>query len=93
MGNDGKCYSCNEAKNIWILGVQHDGCERCSDTRNQYNDMCVPKCPTDAPLRGADNKCYPCDTAERVNVQNITDACMECYEERALDGNYCVLKE
>ena len=92
-GNDGKCYSCDEEKNISVYGVSHDGCERCPDTRNRYNDMCVPKCPTDAPLRGADNKCYPCDTEERVNVQNITDACMECYEERTLDGNYCVLKE
>ncbi len=92
VGNDGKCYSCNEEKNIWMLGVQHDGCEQCPDTRNRYNDMCVPKCPADAPLRGWDNKCYPCDTEERVNVVNMTDACMECYEERTLDGNYCVLK-
>ncbi len=91
-GRDGKCYSCDEGKNIDNWDVQHDGCERCPDTRNKYNNYCVPKCPADAPLRGWDNKCYPCDTEERVNVQNITDACMECYEERTLDGNYCVLK-
>ena len=92
-GRDGKCYSCDEGKNIDNWDVQHDGCERCPDTRNKYNNYCVPKCPADAPLRGADNKCYPCDTEERVNVADITDACMECYEERTLDGNYCVLKE
>ena len=91
-GQYGDCYSCYEEKNIGIGSVSHDGCEQCPDTRNRYNDMCVPKCPSDAPLRGWDNKCYPCDTEERVNVQNITDACMECYEERTLDGNYCVLK-
>ena len=92
-GSDGKCRSCDEEKNINVYGVSHDGCERCPDTRNQYNNYCVPKCPADAPLRGWDNKCYPCDTTERVNVINMTDACMECYEERILDGNYCVLKE
>ena len=92
-GNNGKCYSCNEETNINMGGVSHDGCEKCANTRNMYNSYCVPKCPADAPLRGADNKCYPCDTADRVNVQNMTDACMECYEERTLDGNYCVLKE
>ena len=54
--------------------------------------MCVPKCPTEAPLRGTDNKCYPCDTKERVNVLNMTDACMESSSERILDGHFCVLK-
>ena len=92
-GQYGKCYSCYEEKNIKVAQVKHDGCEKCSTTRNMYNEYCVPKCPADAPLRGRDNKCYPCDTTERVNVQNMTDACMECYEERTLDGNYCVLKE
>ena len=93
-GKDGKCYSCDEEKNIDVKNVQHTGCEQCPTMRNIYNEyMCVPKCPADAPLRGRDNKCYPCDTEERVNVQNMTDACMECYEERILDGNYCVLKE
>ncbi len=93
-GDDGKCYSCDEEKNIIsAAGIDSRGCEQCPDTRNMYNGYCVPKCPADEPLRGADNKCYPCDTEERVNVQNITDACMECYEERKLDGNYCVLKE
>ncbi len=92
-GYYGDCYSCDEEQNIDVSSLTHDGCERCPDTRNKYNNYCVPKCPADAPLRGRDNKCYPCDTEERVNVQNITDACMECYEERTLDGNYCVLKE
>ena len=92
-GQRGECHSCTEDKNISTYAVYHDGCERCPDTRNQYNSYCVPKCPADAPLRGWDNKCYPCDTTERVNVINMTDACMECYEERTLDGNYCVLKE
>ena len=92
-GNDGKCYSCNEEKNINVHSVSQNACTNCPDTRDRYNDMCVPKCPADAPLRGADNKCYPCNTVERVNVINMTDACMECYEERTLDGNYCVLKE
>ena len=92
-GNNGKCYSCDEEQNINVSNVSHEGCEQCPDTRNQYNSYCVPKCPADAPLRGRDNKCYPCDTEERVNVVNMKDACMECYEERTLDGNYCVLKE
>ncbi len=92
-GADGKCYPCETQENIRIGAFNEVGCEQCPDTRNQYNNYCVPKCPADAPLRGADNKCYPCDTTERVNVQNMTDACMECYEERTLDGNYCVLKE
>ncbi len=93
FGADGNSYECEIDKNISVENVLHDGCERCPDTRDKYNNYCVPKCPADAPLRGADNKCYPCDTKERVNVQNMTDACMECYEERTLDGNYCVLKE
>ena len=91
-GMDGKCYQCDEKKNINVQN-SHTACEQCPDTRNRYNNYCVPKCPADAPLRGWDNKCYPCDTTERVNVVNMTDACMECYEERTLDGNYCVLKE
>ena len=91
-GADGKCYVCDEEKNISVENVTHDGCERCSDTRNLYNLMCVPKCSGDAPLRGSDNKCYPCDTETRVPVTNMTDACYECVDQRKLDGNSCVLK-
>ncbi len=92
-GNDGKCYACHEEKNIDVLGVTHEGCEQCPDTRNLYNNrFCVPKCSGDMPLRGSDNKCYPCDTETRVPVSSMTDACYECADQRKLDGNYCVLK-
>ena len=89
----GTCHSCDDPENIFISGVSHNGCEECPNTRNMYNEYCVPKCPADAPLRGRDNKCYPCDTEERVYVLRMSDACMECYEERILDGDSCVLKE
>ncbi len=91
-GSNGKCYACNEEKNISIENVSHDGCERCPDTRNLYNGWCVPKCSGDSPLRGSDNKCYPCDTETRVPVSGMTDACYECADQRKLDGNYCILK-
>ena len=89
---DGNCHACNTEKSIDVTLVQHEGCDMCPDTRNQYNNYCVPKCSVDTPLRGSDNKCYPCDTDVRVPVNNMTDACMECPNERKLDGNYCVLK-
>ena len=92
VGYDGKCYSCSYDQNVYVNWMTHDGCERCPDNRNLFNDTCVPKCPGEAPLRGGDNKCYPCDTEVRVNVYNMTDACYECADQRKLDGNYCVLK-
>ena len=92
VGTDGKCYSCNDETNIYIKAVSHDGCEQCPDTRNLYNNYCVPKCPGDSPLRGLDNKCYPCDTETNIPVSGMTDACYECADQRKLDGNYCVLK-
>lgn len=91
-GHDGKCYSCYEPSNVWVTYVSHEGCNQCPDTRNQYNDYCVPKCSAETPLRGRDNKCYACDAPERINVAAMTDACYECPNERKLDGNYCVLK-
>ena len=92
-GSNGRCYSCDEEKNIDTNAVKHHGCEQCPDTRNLYNNrFCVPKCSGDTPLRGSDNKCYPCDTETRVAVTNMTDACYECSDQRKLDGNYCVLK-
>ncbi len=91
-GATGKCYSCDEEKNIDVNSVFHEGCERCPNTRNLYNLMCVPKCSGDSPLRGSDNKCYPCDTETRIPVTNMTDACYECADQRKLDGSHCVLK-
>ena len=91
---NGKCYDCDFDKNINMGG---DGrptydCSNCSDTRNQYNNMCVPKCPAETPLRGSDNKCYACNDPTRVQVTSMTDVCYECPNERKLDGNYCILK-
>lgn len=77
---------------IFVQSISHEGCNQCPNTRNQYNDYCVPKCPAETPLRGSDNSCYPCNTDTRVPVNNMTDACYECPNERKLDGNYCVLK-
>lgn len=89
---DGICYTCDEKNNVAVMGVSHEGCNQCPDTRNLYNDYCVPKCPAETPLRGRDNKCYACDTPERVKVDGMVDVCLECPNERILDGNYCVLK-
>ena len=93
MNNIGKCVSCSYEQNVHMgdYSPTYD-CSKCADTRNQYNNMCVPKCPTETPLRGADNKCYACDDPTRVPVTNMTDACYECPDERKLDGDYCVLK-
>lgn len=88
---EGKCYAFEEPANINVRQVTHEGCDQCTN-RLLYNEMCVPKCPDEAPLRGRNGKCYPCDTQERVNVLAMTDACFSCPDERRLEGNYCVLK-
>lgn len=91
-GHNGVCYSCDEPSNIWMIYVNHEGCDMCPTLRNKYNDYCVPKCPAEKPLRGSDNNCYACDTQVRVPVYNMTDACYECPNDRKLNGNECVLK-
>lgn len=67
-------------------------CNLCANTCNQYNNMCVPKCPPEKPLRESDNKCYACGDSVRVPVISMIDACYECPNERKLDGDYCILK-
>lgn len=88
-GNSGKCYDCLDSTFVFVSDPYM--CRQCPE-RVLYNSLCVLPCPEEAPLRGSDGKCYPCNTDTRVPVNNITDACYECHNERKLDGNYCVLK-
>ena len=91
MDNALNCYSCDYEQNIRTELASE--CAKCPDMRNYYGVTCVPKCPADKPLRGFDNKCYACDSPERVLVTNMTDACYECADERKLENrDWCVLK-
>ncbi len=85
------CYPCTHAENIYVADSAYAPCSGCADTRDVFGKYCVPKCPEETPLRGSDNQCYACDTQIRVPVAGITDSCKTCYQERSLEGDYCVL--
>ncbi len=98
--DESECVSCDADYNVGLYGQEYARaeCGKCGDTRNLYYStwsgyLCTPKCPSETPLRGANNRCYACDTEEKVDMESYIGICeTECPNERKMDGGYCVLK-
>ena len=105
--NDGECVSCDAEEDVVLYEQSYAKaeCGKCSDKRNFYfasnwagKFLCLPKCPPETPLRGANGKCYACDDEARIYLLWLAEyvhgaICeAECPNERKMDGGYCVLK-
>ncbi|MBR6675652.1 MAG: hypothetical protein IKL32_07040 [Alphaproteobacteria bacterium] len=53
------------------------------------NGVC---CPENAPILGADGKCYSCDTQKGINVYGMTENCNVCSNRVVSQQGYCGLK-
>ena len=85
-GADGKCYLCDEEKNVKISGIYHDGCDRCNN-RTQTGVYCILNC-SEGEIRGDDGKCYSCDYPDPIYVPDTDSYCLDVCPNRTINGNW-----
>jgi hypothetical protein len=78
--NNGKCFSCNETKN---LPISEDECRKCSNRKYIYSKQwnhgeCVLPCPDDKPLKRWDGKCFSCDEKKVVSLETWCNFDINC---------------
>lgn len=88
-----QCRKCGDTRNLYYT--------------NWYKGkwLCAPKCPAETPLIDENGNCFACDYPDKVSIliedRDTTDGgrlpfhdicTRECFAERKIEGNYCVLK-
>ena len=77
MGEDGKCYSCDDETHTIKIESLTDTCENLCPNRKTENGYCNITCPPDKPLQAANGKCYSCDDTTIVTVSDVS-SCSIC---------------